>query len=91
MSAFGGRADNGFRSAKCPLLTLSAVWCHLWYISYFSTLCAEQCQLKIICGRWSWQARRLEITDRTVVTLGKQKRVNILNRPSEEFKNRAFQ
>ena len=60
-------------------------------ISYFSTLCTEQCQLRIGCGRWSWQARRLEITDRAVVTFSKQKRVNILNRTSEEFKNRAFQ
>jgi hypothetical protein len=60
-------------------------------ISYFSTLCTEQCQLKISCGRWSWQARGLEITDRAVVTLGKQKRVNILNRTSKEFKNRPLQ
>jgi hypothetical protein len=60
-------------------------------ISYSSTLCAEQCQLRISCGWWSWQARRLEITDRAVVTFGKQKRVNILNRTSEEFKNRPLQ
>ena len=84
-----GRSRNGSTATIRKRINKEAEASRL--IIYFSTLCAEQRQLRISCGWWPWRARRLEITDRAVVTFGKQKRVNILNRTSEEFKNRPLQ